>query len=125
MADSASDPEVLAAIAAVKQAFATILIGFAIATTYVIILRQWLDAHCSRNSIYSFYGITNLQVYLYYRHYTKDSIFLKGLVRLTVVTASFAITADCMINTGCFLMVSIAVIREFHQAHATSGQWTP
>ncbi|KAJ7278294.1 hypothetical protein C8J57DRAFT_1713182 [Mycena rebaudengoi] len=59
MAD-ASDPEVQAAIAAVKQSLSTILIGFAIATTL--------------------YGITILQTYLYFRHYTKDALWMRFMV---------------------------------------------
>lgn len=66
---SAVPPEVLAAIAAVKQTFGTILIGFAIATTL--------------------YGVTNLQVYLYYRHYTRDPLHNKLLVAFLWVLDSF------------------------------------
>ncbi|KAJ6600364.1 hypothetical protein DFH09DRAFT_1355669 [Mycena vulgaris] len=52
------DPQVLAAaIAEVKEVFATSFIGFAVATTA--------------------YGICVLQCYLYYRTYPKDSIYLK------------------------------------------------
>ncbi|KAJ6600372.1 hypothetical protein DFH09DRAFT_594706 [Mycena vulgaris] len=52
------DPQVLAAaIAEVKEVFATSFIGFAVATTA--------------------YGICVLQCYLYYRSYPKDSVYLK------------------------------------------------
>ncbi|KAJ7686121.1 hypothetical protein B0H17DRAFT_1204503 [Mycena rosella] len=52
------DPQVIAAaIAQVKEVFATSFIGFAVATTA--------------------YGICVLQTYFYYRSYPKDSIYLK------------------------------------------------
>ncbi|KAF7340804.1 hypothetical protein MSAN_02109500 [Mycena sanguinolenta] len=59
MADT-SDPAIQAAIAAVKESFGTILIGFTIATTL--------------------YGITVLQTYLYFRHYTKDALWMRVMV---------------------------------------------
>ena len=107
MADSASDPEVLAAIAAVKQAFATILIGFAIATTYVITLRQWLDAYCNLQLLWH-HESTSVSVLssLYEGFYLLEGLGMSDGGH----PLAFAITADCMINTGCLLMVRMPVI---------------
>ncbi|KAJ7278289.1 hypothetical protein C8J57DRAFT_1503194 [Mycena rebaudengoi] len=56
-------PEALTAfLAAIKEALGTVFIGFTIATTL--------------------YGITILQTYLYFKHYSKDPVALKGFVFL-------------------------------------------
>ncbi|KAF8211359.1 hypothetical protein K438DRAFT_37893 [Mycena galopus ATCC 62051] len=64
MADSTPIPaaEIAALIAGVKQIFATSFIGFSLATTI--------------------YGISILQVYLYYRNYHADRASLKSMVAL-------------------------------------------
>ncbi|KAJ7667411.1 hypothetical protein B0H17DRAFT_1210212 [Mycena rosella] len=62
MAAAPSAAQVAALVALVKQLFATSFIGFAIATTL--------------------YGISVLQVYLYYRNYPADHPALKGTVAL-------------------------------------------
>ncbi|KAJ7454553.1 hypothetical protein B0H11DRAFT_2068934, partial [Mycena galericulata] len=56
-----------AAVAHVKEIFATSFIGFAVATTA--------------------YGICVLQCYLYFRNYPKDNIFLKMTVLVSASTA--------------------------------------
>jgi hypothetical protein len=57
------DPAVIAAaVAQVKEVFATSFIGFAVATTA--------------------YGISVLQCYTYFRQYPRDSIYLKLTVRM-------------------------------------------
>ncbi|KAJ6516123.1 hypothetical protein C8R45DRAFT_232881 [Mycena sanguinolenta] len=62
MADSIPASEIAALIAGVKQIFATSFIGFSLATTI--------------------YGISILQVYLYYRNYPADRFSLKFMVAL-------------------------------------------
>ncbi|KAL0569790.1 hypothetical protein V5O48_012169 [Marasmius crinis-equi] len=61
MSTEDSSPEVVAVITAgVKETLATVFIGYSVATTL--------------------YGITILQVYLYFKHYPKDPVFVKLLV---------------------------------------------
>ncbi|KAE9398601.1 hypothetical protein BT96DRAFT_1020022 [Gymnopus androsaceus JB14] len=80
MSDPSSvPPEVIAAaIAKVKEVFASSFIGFAVAT--------------------SFYGISVLQCYLYYRNYPKDSVFLKLVVGFLWIldTLSTIMVADSL-----------------------------
>ncbi|KAJ7446108.1 hypothetical protein FB451DRAFT_1567931 [Mycena latifolia] len=75
-APAVPDPQAIAAaVAQVKEVFATSFIGFAVATTA--------------------YGICVLQCYLYYRSYPKDSIYLK----LTVGTL-WTLDTLCTIMVG-------------------------
>ncbi|KAF7340799.1 hypothetical protein MSAN_02109000 [Mycena sanguinolenta] len=67
--DSLPPDELAAFVSAIKEALGTIFIGFTIATTL--------------------YGITVLQTYLYFKHYSKDPILLKGFVFVLWVLDTF------------------------------------
>ncbi|KAJ7937270.1 hypothetical protein B0H13DRAFT_2649129 [Mycena leptocephala] len=66
----AISPELDALVALVKQEFANSFIGFSVAT--------------------AFYGITVLQVYLYYRNYAADRVTLKCVVALLFLLDTLA-----------------------------------
>ncbi|KAL0575079.1 hypothetical protein V5O48_006882 [Marasmius crinis-equi] len=84
-------PEVVAVITAgVKETLATVFIGYSVATTL--------------------YGITILQVYLYFKHYPKDHVFVKLLVlafwtldTLTSILVAHSLYTYIVLNFGDLL----------------------
>ncbi|KAJ7928743.1 hypothetical protein B0H13DRAFT_2652699 [Mycena leptocephala] len=88
MSSTVPDPQALAAIVAqVKEVFATLFIGFAVATTA--------------------YGISVLQCFRYYRNYPKDSLYLKLTVgtlwtldTLSTILVAHALYTFFVLNFG-------------------------
>jgi len=92
----AISPELDALVALVKQEFANSFIGFSVAT--------------------AIYGISVLQVYLYYRNYAADRVMFKCVVALlfvldtlTTIFVAHALYTYIVLHLGKSLLVDLAI----------------